>query len=118
MDRGEERKRRNKMTYKELMSCRPFFILHKDPRKQDITVWRKRDNESGLEIYFHGENFWCNPPTDTNMESNAIKKIEKYGVAYLADDYFDGWHKTTWRDAGQYRQQYAKRFFEQLGAKS
>jgi len=64
----------------------PFRINDKD-----LTVWRKTEN--GLDIYFHAENFWCNPPTDTAMEWLAIKKINKYGVTYLQEDYVDDYNK-------------------------
>jgi hypothetical protein len=98
------------MEYKDVESRRPFYILRPN---QDITVWRK--GEHGLEIYFHSEGFWCNPPTDTNMEYTATKKIEKYGIAYLTnpDEYIEGYKKTSWKDCNAYRQEYADKFFAQ-----
>lgn len=112
------------MKYSDVEFNRPFFILHKDPKKQDITVWRKDDAYEGkpygpsplLRLFFHGENFWCNPPTDSNMEYNAIKKIERYGIAYLTDpdEYIEGYKRCAWNEGSQYRQDYAKKFFDQL----
>jgi hypothetical protein len=64
----------------------PFHIAN-----GDSTVWQKTEN--GLVIYFHSENFWCNPPTDTNMECNAIKAINKHGITYLPEDYVDNYNK-------------------------
>lgn len=105
--------------YQQIEPEKPFFILHKDPRKQDITVWQKRADGYGLVIYFHVEGFWCNPPTDTNMESNAIKKIERYGIAYLPDGaaYIEGYKNTPVMEKSKYRQEYADNFFGKLGAK-
>jgi hypothetical protein len=74
--------------YSEIALGKPFRICK--PNK-DATVWQK--NEHGLVIYFHSENFWCNPPTDTNMETNAIKAIEKYGVEMLREDYVEHYNK-------------------------
>ena len=112
------------MKYSEVEFGRPFFILHSNPKKQDITVWRKDDAHEGkpygpspvLRIFFHGEDFWCNPPTDTNMEYRAIQMIEKYGIAYLTnpDEYFEGWKNCAWNEGDAYRQAYAKEFFEKL----
>lgn len=116
------------MKYEDVEVGRPFFILHKDPKKQDITVWRKDkayENEPNnpstlLRIFFHGENFWCNPPTDSRMEWNAIKAIERYGVAYLTDpdEYIEGYKNCAWNEGDAYRQDYAKKFFAALEAKS
>lgn len=104
--------------YADIEHNRAFFILHKDPKKQDITVWRKDDN--GLQIYFHVEGFWCNPPTDTNMSYNAIKKIERYGITYLPDGdaYIEGYKNTAVMEKNKYRQDYADKFFGKLGAKA
>lgn len=74
--------------YTDIPIGKPFRILK--PNK-DQTVWQK--NEHGLVIYFHSEDFWCNPPTDTNMETNANKAINKYGVEYLREDYVDDYNK-------------------------
>lgn len=116
------------MNYKDVELGKPFFILHKDPKKQDITVWRKDrayedepDNpNSVLRIFFHGENFWCNPPTDTNMEYNAIKRIERYGVAYLTepDKYIEDYKKCAWNEGDKYRQDYAGKFFAVLNGEA
>lgn len=95
------------MKYEDVIPGKPFYILHKDPKKQDITVWQKRDDGYGLVIFFHGENFWCNPPTDTNMEWRAQQAIEKYGVAYLPEDYVEGYKKTAWNEGNAYRQRIA-----------
>jgi hypothetical protein len=110
--------------YANIEFGRPFFILHKDPKKQDITVWRKdhayenepNDPNTVLRIFFHGENFWCNPPTDSNMETNAIKRINEYGFAYLTnpDEYIEGYKRCAWDEGDKYRQEYAKKFFEAL----
>lgn len=70
------------MKYEDVPLDKPFYILRPNG---DSTVWRKDD--SGLVIYFHVEKFWCNPPTDTNMEWRAVKAIEKYGIKYLPDGY-------------------------------
>lgn len=109
------------MIYREIDLNRPFFILHKDPKKQDITVWRKdrayenepNDPNTMLRIFFHGENFWRNPPTDSRIESNALKAIEKYGIAYLTDpeSYIEGYKKCAWNEGDKYRQDYAAEFF-------
>jgi hypothetical protein len=64
----------------------PFRINNKD-----LTVWRKTEN--GLVIYFHAENFWCNPPTDTSIEWRAIEQINKHGITYLREDYVDDYNK-------------------------
>ena len=72
--------------YGSILMNVPFHINNKD-----LTVWRKTEN--GLVIYFHSENFWCNPPTNTAMESLAIKKINKYGITYLREDYVDDYNK-------------------------
>ena len=102
------------MNYADVEVEKPFFILHSNPKKQDITVWKKREDGYGLLIFFHGENFWCNPPTDSRIEGNAVRAIEKYGVAYLTepDAYIEGYKKCAWNDGNKYRQDYAKKFFE------
>lgn len=107
------------MNYADVEVEKPFFILHKDPKKQDITVWKKREDGYGLLIFFHGENFWCNPPTDSRIESNAVRAIEKYGVAYLTDpdEYIEGYKKCAWNEGNQYRQDYAKKFFAEMEKK-
>lgn len=104
--------------YKEIEQDKPFFILHSNPKKQDITVWKK--GEYGLLIFFHGENFWCNPPTDSSIEWRAHKAIEKYGIAYLidAEEYIEGYKKCAWNEAHKYRQDYADKFFGKLEAKA
>lgn len=68
--------------YADIVLDRPFRIKNKDS-----TVWLK--SEYGLKIYFHAENFWCNPPTDSSIEWRAIKQIEKHGVEMLPDDYVE-----------------------------
>lgn len=95
---------------------RPFFILHKDPKKQDITVWKKRADGHGLLIFFHGENFWCNAPTDSNIEWRAEKAIERYGIAYLTDpdEYIEGYKQCAWNEGNKYRQDYVNKFFSKL----
>lgn len=110
--------------YADIEIGRPFFILHKDPKKQDITVWRKDkvyENEPNnpstmLRIFFHGENFWCNPPTDSSIEARACKAIERYGIAYLTDpdDYIEGYKNCAWNEGNKYRQDYADKFFGKL----
>jgi len=65
------------MNYQDVEKGRAFFILHKDRKKQDITVWQRREDCYGLVIYFHNEEFWCNPPTDSRIESNAVRAIER-----------------------------------------
>lgn len=102
--------------YRKIEIGKPFFILHKDPKKQDITVWRTKhyhDGNIGLQIYFHVEDFWCNPPTDTQMEYNATKAIEKYGIAYLPDGdaYIEGYKNSPVMERATYRQEYAEKFF-------
>jgi hypothetical protein len=106
--------------YQEIEAEKPFFILHKDPKKQDITVWKKRADGYGLLIFFHGENFWCNPPTDSSIEWRAGKAIEKYGIAYLtdADDYIEGYKNCAWNEGHKYRQDYADKFFGKLEVKA
>ncbi len=74
--------------YENIPVGRPFRILKKN---KDQTVWQR--NQNGLVIYFHSENFWCNPPTDTNMACNAEKAIEKYGVEMLQEDYVEWYNK-------------------------
>lgn len=105
------------MDYKDVEVERPFFILHKDRKKQDITVWRKRKDGYGLLIFFHGENFWCNPPTDSSIEWRAVKAIERYGIVYLPDGeaYIEGYKKTGWKDAEKYRLDYAIKLFNDIG---
>jgi len=78
----------SKSNYTDLSLGKPFRIRKPN---NDTTVWQK--NEHGLVIYFHSENFWCNPPTDSPIETNAIKAIEKYGVEYLREDYVDDYNK-------------------------
>jgi hypothetical protein len=66
----------------------PFRINR--PRGKDMTVWRKdpaHSNGCVLRMYWHGDNFWINPPTDTNMEANAIKRANRYGIELLPKDY-------------------------------
>lgn len=106
--------------YQDIEAERPFFILHKDPKKQDITVWKKRADGYGLLIFFHGENFWCNPPTDSNIEWRAGQAIEKYGIAYLTnpDEYIEGYKNCAWNEGNKYRQDYADKFFGKLPVKS
>jgi len=72
------------MKYEDIEYNKPFIIVK--PNK-DITVWRK--DEHGLQIYFHVEEFWCNPPTDSQIEWRAVKAIEKYGIKYIPVDYVD-----------------------------
>ena len=72
--------------YSNILMGVPFRIANKD-----LTVWQK--NEHGLVIYFHSEDFWCNPPTDSTIESRAIKQIEKHGIEYLREDYVDDYNK-------------------------
>ncbi len=74
--------------YSQIPIGKPFRILKKN---KDQTVWQK--NEHGLVIYFHSEDLWCNPPTDTNMESNAGRAIEKYGIEMLRNDYVEWYNK-------------------------
>ena len=74
--------------YSQIPIGKPFRILKKN---KDQTVWQK--NEHGLVIYFHSEDLWCNPPTDTNMESNAVRAIEKYGIEMLQNDYVEWYNK-------------------------
>ena len=72
--------------YGSILMGVPFRIAN-----GDLTVWQK--NEHGLVIYFHSEDFWCNPPTDSTIESRAIKQIEKHGIEYLPEDYVDNYNK-------------------------
>lgn len=66
----------------------PFRINHP---KGDMTVWRK-DATPGtghiLVMYWHAcDDRWINPPTDSNMWSNAIKAVDRYGIILLSKDY-------------------------------
>lgn len=86
------------MNYKDIEPNRPFLICHP---KGDLTVWRAvpfHSGNVGLEIYFHPEGFWCNPPIDTAMETNATKKIARYGIAYLPNDYVENYKKIPYMD--------------------
>lgn len=70
--------------YDNILLDTPFRILGHN----DSTVWQKmryRDGNWGLVIYFHDLKRWINPPTDTTMEWQAQKNIDKYGIEYLAE---------------------------------
>lgn len=104
------------MTYKDIPYGKPFYIRHP---KQDITVWRTHlyeDGNVGLQIFFH-EGYWRNPPTETHMEYDAVKAIEKYGVAYLPDNYVEEYEKQPWNKANEYRQLIAHEVLEARNAK-
>lgn len=106
------------MDYRNIELEKPFFILHKDPKKQDITVWCATDRgygNIGLNIYFHAEGFWCNPPTDSSIEWRATKAIEKYGIIYLPQDYVDGYKKAPWNKKNEYRQLIAANVLSGVG---
>jgi len=105
------------MDYQDVEKGRAFFILHKDRKKQVITVWQRREDGYGLVIYFHIEEFWCNPPTDSRIESNAVKAIERYGIAYLPDGdaYIKEDKATPVIERTKWRQEYAKKFFTDIG---
>ena len=66
--------------FEEIRINEPFHILRKN---KDKTLWKK-ERDGGLLIFFHAEKFWCNPPTDTKMETNAINAINKYGIEYVS----------------------------------
>ena len=84
------------MKYTDVNLNKPFYILRPNG---DCTVWRRNDH--GLDIFFHIEGFWCNPPTDSRIEGNAVKAIEKYGIEYLPEDYVDIWQSQVGWDAKQ-----------------
>ncbi len=68
--------------YDNILCDKPFRILWKN----DSTVWKKEPgSRGGLLIYFHDLERWVNPPTDTSMEWQAQKKINRYGIEYLAE---------------------------------
>lgn len=77
--------------FRDIEIERPFHINNCFPSGfyKDWTVYKietfHSDNR-GVLIYFHDLKRWVNPPTDTNMEYNIIKKIEKYGVVFLGKD--------------------------------
>ena len=74
-------------TYGGILLEAPFRINRHPKQPKDLTVWCKvkRGEHFGLQIYFHGWNIWCNPPTDSTRENRAETAIERYGIEYLAE---------------------------------
>jgi phage pi2 protein 07 len=84
---SKETMQKDLSNYGSILMGVPFRIANKD-----LTVWQK--NERGLVIYFHSEDFWCNPPTDSTIESRAIKQIENHGIVYLPENYVEEYNRT------------------------